>query len=184
MWCVIVRCPILYRDVRLVVFHANDDDPKKCTAKRLARFKRVDLVDKISLVPKGAIILDPCAEKALSLEDTKSLVSRGLVGLDCSWDHIDSFFSKLRVRCIPRALPFLVAANPVNYGKPFKLTTAEAFAASLMICGFEKQARNLLQGFKWGEQFFILNKEPLEEYAACSSSEQIIGVMKQYLSDA
>ncbi|HUS99729.1 MAG TPA: hypothetical protein VMY59_05340, partial [Candidatus Thermoplasmatota archaeon] len=26
------------RSVRLVVYHANEDDPKKCTAKKLHRF--------------------------------------------------------------------------------------------------------------------------------------------------
>lgn len=169
--------------VRLVVFHANDDDPKKCTAKRLARFGRVDLVEKVSFVPRGAVVLDPCAEKSLSVEDAEVLMSRGLVGLDCSWEHIDVFFSKVRKRCIPRALPFLVAANPVNYGKPFRLTTAEAFAASLMIAGFPSQAKRVLEGFKWGEQFFILNSEPLREYAECSSSEQVIEVMKQYMGE-
>jgi len=79
-------------------------------------------------------------------------------------------------------LPFLVAANPVNYGKPSKLSCAEAAAAALIICGFEERAKDILREFDgWGEEFLKLNKELLYLYAKCVDSEEVVRVQNEWL---
>jgi pre-rRNA-processing protein TSR3 len=52
----------------------------------------------------------------------------------------------------------MVAANPVNYGKPFKLSCAEALAGGLLLLGYAEQAHYIMSKFKWGENFFEINK--------------------------
>jgi pre-rRNA-processing protein TSR3 len=167
--------------MKLFVYHANEDDPKKCSAKKLARFGFVTLETKIRKTPKKAILLNPFAEKSLSKEDLPVAEKNGILALDCSWENAENSFEFLNKRNSPRALPFLVAANPVNYGKPFKLTTLEAFAATLYILGDVEKAKEMVKIYKWGPNFLLLNKEPLEDYRNAENSIEIINAMKNYI---
>ncbi|KAJ8447341.1 hypothetical protein Cgig2_013118 [Carnegiea gigantea] len=82
----------------------------------------------------------------------------------------------------PRLLPWLVAANPVNYGRPLELSCVEALSAALFICGEEETANLLLGKFKWGHAFLSLNKELLKAYHQCKDSAEIISVQNSWLS--
>ena len=54
-------------------------------------------------------------------------------------------------------VPYLLATNPVNYGKPWELNCAEALAAAFYIAGYEDYGRRLLQDFGWGDSFWNVN---------------------------
>ena len=169
--------------LRLVVYHLAQDDPKKNTARKLARFELAELVDRLDRVPRGAILLDPFAEKALSREDLPTAQTRGVVALDCSWRLAEQVFPDTRKRTVGRALPFLLAANPVNYGKPMMLSTAEALAATCAILGEKEQAESLLSKFIWGPVFMKLNENPLADYAAAQTSRDVVAAMHEYLPE-
>ena len=78
-------------------------------------------------------------------------------------------------------LPLLLAAQKLQLiGENSKMTTAEALAASLYLIGREEHARQLLSAFRWGEQFFILNKEPLEAYREAKSSSELVDLQFEF----
>jgi len=53
----------------------------------------------------------------------------------------------------PPGAPFLVAANPINYGRPFRLTTVEALAGACCIFDEWERAEDLLEPFRWARPF-------------------------------
>jgi pre-rRNA-processing protein TSR3 len=169
--------------VRLLVFYAAQDDPKKNTAMRLARYGYVAMVTKVDRLPRGALLLDPFSAKALSPADREVVATRPLVALDCSWERAEGTFVDVRKRMASRALPFLVAANPTKFGKPLQLSTAEAFAAALTILGERAEAEQVMSAFPWGRRFFEVNAQPLEEYARCADSTEVVRAPANYVPD-
>ena len=162
--------------MELHVRYEGDDDPAKCTARKLARFDLVALHRSDRETPRG-VVLSPFAERALSPADRGA---RRLVAVDCSWDGAGP--DRYGLVGPKRALPWLLAANPVNYGRPFRLTTVEALAAALVILGEAEAAEEALGKFRWGETFLELNAEPLERYAGCVDSADVVAVQADYLA--
>ena len=168
--------------MRIVVYHAGQCDPKKCTALKLKRHGLIEIVRRTKLLPKGAIVLNPLAEKAFSPEDKARIERHGLSALDCSWEKAQKILiSNLKIRKFSRCLPYLIAANPVNYGVPTKLSTAEALSAALYIAGFKKEAKNLLSTFKWGRVFLELNRELLDAYSSAINSEEVLFLQAKFM---
>ena len=175
------RCDLISsRSVSVIVYHAKQCDPKKCSTLKLKRHNLVRVVHRTREIPRGAVILDPFTPKAFSSADKERLQKRGLAALDCSWVHAKEVF-EVSGNWASRCLPYLVAANPVNYGKPTKLSTVEALAAALYITGFGEQASELLSKFKWGPQFIILNQELLTGYTQAKDSTEVVNVQKDFI---
>lgn len=169
-------------DVKIVVYHAKQCDPRKCSALKLKRHNLVWVVHQTRELPRGAVILNPFSKRAFSPAERERIGKKGLVALDLSWKHADSMVKFLSLRGVSRCLPYLIAANPTNYGKPTKLSTVEALAAALFIAGFKETAKKLLSIFKWGSTFTSLNEELLEAYSQARSSEEVIEVQKCFIS--
>ena len=143
-------------EVRIICF--DQDYPKKCTAKRLERFGFSSNYNSFKTLPPRGIVLDPFSDKVLTHNDSILAEVGGIVGVDCSWKMAEKTFSKLRLMGLePRKLPNIVPANPVNSGKIGKLSTAEAIASAVMICGNKRQGEELMSIFKWGPAFLELN---------------------------
>lgn len=165
--------------VPLAMWDFNQCDPRRCSGRRLAR---VGALRSLRLTqPCRGLLLTPTATVALSPADGDTLRRGGLTVVDCSWARVDEIDWRVLRGGVPRLLPFLLAANPVNYGRPLKLTCAEALAAGLWIGGERSQARAVMGHFGWGESFFALNAELLDAYAATADSAGVVAVQAAYI---
>ncbi len=161
---------------RIYVVYYRMDDPRKNTA---AKMVRKGLAIYTRHVPRRAVVLDPYAREYLGPWDRVCIERHGLVVIDVSWKKIRQQY--FRVPGIHRKLPYLIAGNPVNYGKPFILSSIEAVTAALYITGFLDTVEKLQGLYKWMNTFLQLNKEPLEDYRRTTDKKQYIELIKQYI---
>lgn len=163
----------------LFVLLLRQDDPRKCTAAKLAKFRFAKPLFRIRQIPRKAIVLNPFASRTLRSEDRAVAEVKGLVAVDCSWERVQKAFA-IRMPGEGRRLPTLLASNPVNYAKPHKLSSLEALTAALYIMGFKERAVQLLSLFKWGNAFLTLNSEPLEAYATAVTANDVTEAEAQF----
>ena len=174
----------MVEDVPLHIIHLDQDDPKKCTARKLASRNLATLHFNTRRPPRRGFLLDPAAGIILGPDDLP-LINKGaaLVALDCSWKRLDESLEQIRIvspRLEGRTLPLVLAANPVSWGRPGRLSTAEALAMCLVLLNHETQAQRILAPFSWGEQFLTLNAEPLSAYKNASTREEIIELQWEF----
>lgn len=157
--------------VPIAMWDFHHCDPRRCSGKKLARH---GLIRELRVGQKfRGIVLTPNATQVLSPADRNIICEYGAAVVECSWARLDEIpFSKIRSPH-ERLLPRLVATNPVNYGKPFKLNCVEALAAAFYVCGASPLGDQLLSKFAWGEHFPVLNRELLVAYRACHSAKEI-----------
>jgi len=167
------------RLLKLFVYQMNQDDPKKCTSKRLNHFGLVKTIYHISKLPKKVIVLNPYSEEVLFPGDRDIVLWDGLMVIDCSWKRAEEVFLT-KFRGINRRLPILLAANPINYGHPSNLSSLEALAAALYIIGLKDEAEKLTKVVKWGPVFIKLNENPLNDYSVAKNREDISEIEKTY----
>ena len=127
------------------------------------------------------VIITPNGKKTLSPADAELLVQFGVAVVECSWARVQEVqWSKVGGKC-ERLLPYLVAANTVNYGKPWRLNCAEALAAAMWICGKEEWARQIMEPFAYGEAFLEINEALLNRYAGCADEEGVKRTQEEWM---
>eukprot|EP00127_Corallochytrium_limacisporum_P001500 Clim_evm6s61 gene=Clim_evmTU6s61 len=160
-------------------------DPRRCTGRKLARLgyvREMPLPGRGGSGNHGGIVLSPSATRTVSPADRDIVARAGMAVVDCSWAQLDAVpFKKIHGHL--RLLPYLIATNPVNYGKPATLSCVEAYAACLAIAGFWDEADALLAKFKWGHAFLEVNEELLGIYAQCKDSAEVIAAQEAWIAN-
>ncbi|KAH3970863.1 18S rRNA aminocarboxypropyltransferase [Parastagonospora nodorum] len=146
-------------------------DAKRCSGKRLMR---LGMMRELHVGQKFAgVVVSPKAKKIISKEDKELLEQYGAAVVEASWKRIDEVpFGRIGGKC-ERLLPYLVAANQTNYGKPWRLNCVEALAACFYICGHPEWAESILSTFSYGEAFLDINSALLKRYMACENEEEV-----------
>lgn len=146
-------------------------DPKRCSGKKLMR---LGMMRDLHMGQKhNGVIITPNGRLVVSPADRDLMDQFGAAVVECSWARTQEVqWNKVGGKC-ERLLPYLVAANTVNYGKPWRLNCVEALAAAFYICGHADWAQQILAPFSYGESFLEINSSILKRYAACQDAAEV-----------
>jgi len=129
------------------------------------------------------IVVSPKGKQVISPSDREIISKGGLAVVECSWARLDDVpFGKI-ASPHERLLPYLIATNPTNYGKPWRLNCVEALAAAFFITGFDSYASKLLSGFGWGGAFWKVNRTFLEQYKECQTAAEVNSTQERIIED-
>ncbi|ODV60041.1 ribosome biogenesis protein TSR3 [Ascoidea rubescens DSM 1968] len=166
--------------VNIAMWDFNQCDPKRCSGKKL---ERLGLIRSLKIGQRfSGLAISSNGKKLISKEDTFIMLEKGIAVIECSWAKIDEIpFSRFTSNKNERLLPYLVAANTVNYGKPWKLNCVEALAAAFAICDQLQYAEKLLENFSYGLNFLKINEELFDIYKKCNNSEEVEAAQNEWL---
>lgn len=166
--------------VKLAMWDFDHCDPKRCSGKKL---ERLGYIRNLRVGQKfQGIVVSPNGKGTVCPNDLEIVEQFGAAVVECSWARLDEVpFDKIGGRH-ERLLPYLVAANTVNYGRPWKLNCVEALAACFAIVGKTEWALELLQNFLWGLTFLDINSELLLVYQQCTDSESIEAAQEAWMA--
>ncbi|KAJ3781872.1 DUF367 family protein [Lentinula aff. detonsa] len=169
-------------DVPVAMWDFNHCDPRRCSGKKLARLGLIKEL-KIGQGRFRGIVVSPKGTQVISPSDRDIILQNGLAVVECSWARLDDVpFGKI-ASPHERLLPYLLATNPTNYGKPWRLNCVEALAAAFYITGFDSYAEILLAGFGWGGSFWKVNRYFLEKYKKCSTAAEVVVTQDQIIEE-
>ncbi|KAK6509317.1 ribosome biogenesis protein tsr3 [Arthrobotrys musiformis] len=156
-------------------------DPKRCSGKKL---EKAGLIRNLRIGQKFAgVVVTPNGKTVVSPADAEIVNESGAAVVEASWARISEIpFSRIGGKH-ERLLPYLVAANPVNYGRPWKLNCAEALAACFYITGHPDWAEDIMLPFSWGHAFIEINQDLLEKYAACGDADEVKAAETEWLNE-
>lgn len=156
---------------KLAMWDFDHCDPKRCSGKKL---ERLGIITSLRVGQKfQGIVVSPNGKSVVCPDDLAIVEEFGASVVECSWARLDEVpFHKIGGKH-ERLLPYLVAANQVNYGRPWRLNCVEALAACFAIVGRMDWATQLLENFSWGLSFLKINAELLELYQKCTDSESV-----------
>ena len=163
--------------MKLFAILLKQDDPRKCTVTKLAKFH---LLKTIVRPRHDTLILNPFSRNCLTRNDRD--LSSAICVIDCSWERSETILQnrKWHSYALLRRLPALLPGNPVNYAKLGKLSSVEALAAALLILGYDTEAFTILDKFKWGHTFFELNLHLLQDYSRATNEYEVYDIQRQY----
>ncbi|THH08289.1 hypothetical protein EW146_g9044 [Bondarzewia mesenterica] len=197
-------------DVPVAMWDFDHCDPRRCSGKKLAR---LGLINELRIGSRfRGIVLSPRGTQVISPSDKDIILKSGLAVVECSWARLEDvpfhkiaspherlresdessylvqcswpFYQKQKKSKRTNPVPYLVATNPTNYGKPWRLNCVEALAAAFYLTGFDAYAERLLDGFGWGGAFWDVNRPFIERYRTCGTAEEVSAMQAKILEES
>ncbi|EKM57940.1 uncharacterized protein PHACADRAFT_90952 [Phanerochaete carnosa HHB-10118-sp] len=168
-------------EVPVAMWDFDHCDPRRCSGKKLAR---AGLVQNLRVGQRfRGIVVSPNGAQPISPADQDIVAANGIAVVECSWARLEEVpFGKI-ASPHERLLPYLIATNPVNYGRPWRLNCVEALAAAFYITGFNSYAEALLKPFGWGHTFYEVNGSLIDKYKTCKSSTEVSAMQENVLKE-